>query len=82
MNKQVWLKFAKGFLTGGLSAVVVSLSVGVKIQSLDDLKGLAVLLGTAFLSGAVHAIVEMITPTLPATTTSVVTTTTPTPPTV
>jgi hypothetical protein len=79
MNKQVLLKFVKGFITGGLSSVVVALSVGVKIGSLDDLKGLAVLLGTAFLSGAVHAIVELLSPTLPATTASVVTTTTPTP---
>lgn len=62
---QVAKKFFKGFITGGLSAVVVALSVGVSIHSLDDLKGLAILLGTAFLSGAVHAVAEMITPSVP-----------------
>lgn len=65
MTKQVLLKFVKGFLTGGLSAIVAALSVGVKIQSLDDLKGLLILLGTAFLSGAIHATVELLSPTLP-----------------
>lgn len=60
---QIVKKFIKGFLTGGLSAIVAALSVGVKVQSLDDLKGLLILLGTAFLSGAIHALVEMLSPT-------------------
>ena len=77
MNKQVVLKFVKGFITGGLSAVAVSLSLGVKINSLDDLKGLAILLATAFVSGAIHATIELLNPTLPATTTEIVTTTIP-----
>ena len=80
MNKQVLIKFVKGAITGGLSAIVVALGVGVKIGSLDDLKGVLIILGTAFLSGAVHAIVELLSPTLPATTTSVVATTVPTVP--
>jgi len=65
---QTTKKFLKGLLTGGLSAVVASLALGVKIASLDDLKGLAILLGTAFLSGAIHALIELLQPTLPATT--------------
>jgi hypothetical protein len=75
---QVLLKFAKGALTGGLSGIGLALAVGVSAHSLDDLKGIAIILVTAFLSGAFHAIVEMIKPTLPATTETVVTTTTPT----
>ena len=75
MNKQVLLKFIKAFITGGLSGVAVSLALGVKVASLDDLKGVVVVLGVAFLSGAIHGLLEILSPTLPATTTSVVTTT-------
>lgn len=80
MNKQILLKFVKGFLTGGLSAVVAALGVGINIHSLDDLKGVLILLGTAFLSGAVHGLIEMLSPTLPATTSTIVTTSEATPP--
>lgn len=62
---QITKKFIKGALTGGLSAIVGALAVGVSIHSLDDLKGVLVLLGTAFLSGAIHAIVELISPSVP-----------------
>ena len=71
--KQILLKFGKGALSGGLSGIGLALAVGVSAHSLDDLKGIAIVLVTAFLSGAFHAIVEMIYPTLPATT-SVITT--------
>jgi hypothetical protein len=64
MNKQVVAKFVKGFLTGGLSAVIAALGVGVSIHSLDDLKGLGILLVTAFVSGAIHALVEAMNPTI------------------
>lgn len=74
MNKQVLVKFLKGFLTGGLSAIVAALGVGISIHSLDDIKGLLILLGTAFVSGAIHATIELLSPTLPATTSTVVTT--------
>jgi hypothetical protein len=77
--KEILLKFGKAFLTGGLSGVAVSLALGVRISSLDDLKGVLTVLGVAFLSGAVHATIEALRPTLPATTSSVVTTTLPTP---
>lgn len=78
---QVYKKFIKAFITGGLSAVSASLLLGVKIASLDDLKGFSVVLAVAFFSGAVHAILELLNPTLPATTVTTTTTaqTTPTP---
>lgn len=66
MTKQVIVKFVKGFITGGLSAIVASLGVGISIHSLDDLKGVLIILGTAFISGGIHAIVEILNPTLPA----------------
>jgi len=81
VDNMVYQKFIKAFITGGLSGVVASLALGVKIASLDDLKGLGVILGVAFLSGAIHAIVELLNPTLPATTlvTTVTAQTTPPP---
>lgn len=72
MTKQVILKFLKGAITGGLTAVSASLVLGVPIKSLDDLKGLLTILGVAFASGAIHAIVEMLSPTVPATVVSTV----------
>lgn len=65
--KQTILKFLKGAITGGLTAVSAALILGVPVKSIDDLKGLATILGVAFASGAVHAIVEMLAPTVPAT---------------
>lgn len=64
---QITRKFIKGAITGGLSAIVAALAVGVSVHSLDDLKGVAILLGTAFLSGAIHAVVELLSPTIPLT---------------
>lgn len=61
---QITRKFIKGAITGGLSAIVAALAVGVSVHSLDDLKGVAILLGTAFLSGAIHAVVELLSPTV------------------
>ena len=80
MNNQVYLKFLKGAVTGGLSGIAVALAAGVNIKSLDDLKGVLIILLTAFVSGVIHALVEMLAPTLPATTTSIVSTTAQTPP--
>lgn len=67
MNKQVILKFIKGAITGGLTAVSATLVLGVSIKSLEELKGLLTLLGVAFVSGAIHAIVELLSPTVAAT---------------
>lgn len=67
MNKQVLLKFLKGAITGGLTAVSASLVLGVPVKSLDDLKGMVTILAVAFASGAIHAIVELLSPTVPAT---------------
>ncbi len=67
MSKQVLQKFIKGAITGGLTAVSASLVLGVPVKSLDDLKGLLTIIGVAFASGAIHAIVELLNPTLPAT---------------
>ena len=68
ITNQVLLKFAKGMVTGGLSAVAASLSLGVKINNLDDLRGVFIVLCVAFASGAIHALIELLNPTLPATT--------------
>lgn len=74
--KQIVLKFVKAFVTGGFVAISSALALGVQAKNLDDLKGIVIVLGFAFLSGAVHAVVEILQPTLPATTNSVTTTTT------
>lgn len=73
MNKQVLLKFLKGVITGGLSAVSGALVLGVPVKSVDDLKGFLTVVGIAFVSGVVHAAVELLNPTLPATIVSTVT---------
>lgn len=60
----VYQKFIKGFITGGLAAVSASLALGVKVSSLDDLKGFVVGLVVAFVSGAIHAVMELLYPTV------------------
>lgn len=75
MNKQILVKFLKGALTGGLAAIATILATGVSVSSFSDLSRLVLVLVTAFITGAIHAAIEMYLPTLPATTTSIVTTT-------
>lgn len=78
-RNQLVKKFLKAFVSGGLVSIGASLALGVKISSLDDVKGLAILLATAFVSGGIHAIYELLNPTVGASVESVVTVVTPTP---
>lgn len=64
MNKQIILKFVKGFVSGGIASVVLALSVGVNIHSLDDVRGVLLLIVSAFVSGAIHAVAEMLVPSI------------------
>lgn len=74
MNNQIILKFIKGFISGGIAAVIASLALGVTVHSLSDFKGLAIILGTSFLTGGLHGLYELLNPTVAATVQSIVTT--------
>jgi len=72
MTKQILLKFLKAAITGGITALASALTLGVQPKNLEDVKSIGILLGFAFLSGAVHALAELLNPTVPATVVSTV----------
>ena len=76
-KNQLVKKFLKAFVSGGLVSIIAALALGVKISSLEDVKGLAILLATAFVSGGIHAIYELISPTVGADIQSITTVVTP-----
>jgi hypothetical protein len=78
LKNQLVKRFAKAFLTGGLLALGAALALGVKVSSLEDVKSVAILLVTAFVSGGIHALVEVLNPTVGADVQSVVTVVSPT----
>lgn len=54
--KSVAMRFAKGFLAGGLGSVAALLEAGVTVTSLADLTNLGFALLAAFVSGGVLAL--------------------------
>lgn len=56
MYKSVFKRFLKGFVASGIASVVLILSSGVTINSLEDLKQLIVVLFVAFFTGGLMAI--------------------------
>jgi len=56
MIKSIAKRFLKGFIAGGIAAVVVALKVGGTISSITELKSFGIGLGVAFLTGGFLAI--------------------------
>jgi len=52
-------RFVKGFLAGGIAAVLVSINSGVSFNSLVQLRGLFIVLATAFVTGGLLAVEKM-----------------------
>ena len=57
--KRVFVKFGKGALSGGLSAVTALLVLGVTISSVNDIKKVGITFLSAFVGGAYHSVVEL-----------------------
>lgn len=49
-------KFWKGFISGGVAAVVAAISNGISFSTLEQLKHAVTVIVIAFLSGAFHAL--------------------------
>lgn len=59
-TRSFFVRFAKGFLAGGASAVMVQLSAGITLQNMADVNNALNLVLMSFLSGGLLAIEKML----------------------
>lgn len=59
-TKSFFVRFFKGFLAGGASAVMVQLSAGITLQTMADVNNALTLVFTAFLTGGLLGIEKML----------------------
>lgn len=60
-TQSFFVRFAKGFVAGGVGAMALQLQAGIHLASLIDLKMLGLTLTSAFITGGLLAIEKMLT---------------------
>lgn len=59
-TQSFFVRFAKGFIAGGMGAIALQIQAGVQLSSLADLKMLGLTLTGAFITGGLLAIEKML----------------------
>lgn len=59
-SKEAVKRFVRGFIAGGLAAVVEAIGAGITIRDTNDLKAMGFILSYAFITGGILAIDKLI----------------------